>query len=155
MTNENHLKALFQKAAIYCSRSEKCRDDVRTFLKKYTNIVSEIEITINELEKENFLNTERYVKAFVNDKYKISKWGKLKIEFALKQKNISTELIKEQLNCIETSDYLDNLRSVIKNKSAQIREKDTNKRKASIIRFALSRGFDYGSILKILESEKE
>ena len=75
ITKEEALK----KAMRICSKQEKCKFDIK---EKLYNLGLE-NIYINEivdlLEKENFIDEERYCKFYVRDKYKLSKWGRKKI----------------------------------------------------------------------------
>ncbi|WP_238319490.1 regulatory protein RecX [Bacteroides propionicifaciens] len=78
MNNTNTKEALNSMAA-YCAAAERCRSDIEKKLSKWELEIDEIESIISRLEKENFLNEERYARAYTNDKYKYAKWGKKKI----------------------------------------------------------------------------
>lgn len=149
--DNNKIKELVVKAAGFCSKSEKCPEDVRQYLNKYSDDEFLIEKAIEILETEGYINIERYIKAYINDKYRFEKWGKIKIEFGLKQKKLPSELTKAFLNEIDYDEYLGILRDLINNKAKQNKESDPVKKKAAIIRFALSRGFEYKMIFRVLE----
>jgi regulatory protein len=151
MNNENKSRELFNKAAEYCSRAEKCPEDVKQLLRKYSDDESIIETTIKVLESEGYINIERYIKAFINDKFRFEKWGRIKIEYALNQKKLPSEIIKRFLNEIDKEEYLDILKNLINGKIRQNKENDPAKKKAALIRFALSKGFEYEIIFKVLE----
>ena len=44
---------------------------------------------------ENFINEERFAKAFAGGKFRIKKWGKIKIKQALKEKGLSPLLYQK------------------------------------------------------------
>ncbi len=151
MEDRDKIKELYFRAAGYCSKAEKCPEDVRQYLNKYSDEDFIITSAIKLLETEGYINNERYIKAFINDKYKFAKWGRVKIEYALMQKRFPKSLIKTYLSEIDADEYLSILNSLIKGKIKQNKEVDPAKKKAAIIRFALSKGFEYGDIFKVLE----
>jgi len=153
MSDKNYSE-LLQKARNFCSRSEKCPEDVRMLLSKYNDSKDEIVKIIAELQKDGFIDIERYVRAYVNDKIRFDKWGRIKISFALRQKNLPDDVVSRILNEIDKDEYLNNLRILIKNKTEQIKETDPYKLKHSVTRFCVSRGFEYDYISKILENRE-
>jgi len=153
MSDKNYSE-LLQKARNYCSRSEKCPDDVRTLLNKYNCNKDDITKIIVELQEDGFIDIERYVRAYVNDKIRFDKWGRIKISFALRQKNLPEDLVNNILNELDDEEYLNNLRILIKLKTEQIKETDPYKRKLSVTRFCVSRGFEYDKISKIIENRE-
>ena len=66
------------------------------------------------------------------------------------QKQLPEQIIDEALNQIDGKEYLEMLKSVIKQKLKSLKEKDPNKKKSKLIQFASSRGFEPGLILNIL-----
>ncbi len=151
-------KKFFEKALYiakkFCSKSEKCSSDV---LKKlnYYNISNNQKLRIiEELKKEKFIDEERYTKAYVHDKFKFNKWGKIKIFYALKNKNISEALIYKHLENIDMDDYIKTLAEIIGQKKSVSKVDDPHKLKASIIRFASGRGFEYDLITKLIEDDQ-
>jgi regulatory protein len=117
------------------------------------DLSSEIKIKIvKTLTDEKFIDHKRYVAAFVNDKLRFNKWGRIKIYYNLKQKNIDEKLIKQGLQLIADSDYNGILLSLLKNKLKKIKDKDINKIKASLLRYSYSRGFEYEISDRMIDS---
>jgi regulatory protein len=71
-----------------CSRRELCCDDIRNKLQIWGIENNDASKIIGILEKENFVNESRYAAAFVRDKFKYNKWGKVKIAAHLKSKKM-------------------------------------------------------------------
>ena len=141
MDAEEFEKYLF-KAQAYCSRAEKCESDVRTYLYKQhvdSEIISKV---IESLVEDKFVDNERYARAFVSDAFKFNKWGRLKIRQALLAKGISDKIMAEPLSEIDESEYMSLLESLLKSKLKSVRGDDEYKVKASVFRFAYSRGFE-------------
>ncbi|MDR2010060.1 MAG: RecX family transcriptional regulator [Bacteroidales bacterium] len=150
MTENPLLKEILQKTCKYCSRGEKSEFEVRNYIQKNFDIPNEdTTFVIKELVSQDFINPERYVKAFINDKLKFNKWGKIKIISELKTKNIDKKIIAKYIDQIDQSEYLSILQQLLKNKKKQLAGKDEYLQKASLIRFGLSRGFEYDDIKKV------
>ena len=101
---------------------------------------------IARLEKENFIDEKRFCKAYVNDKFHFSKWGKLKISQGLYLKKISQPVITKYLNEIDQEEYLEILTQLINAKRKSVRAKDDFELNGKLIRFAMSRGFEFRDI---------
>jgi regulatory protein len=142
MTHEYSKDELLHKAAAFCSTCEHCSSEVEEKLTKWgASEVIQKEI-INYLTKENYLNHSRFCSFFVKDKFKFNKWGKTKIAYALKSKQVEPELIAEALNSIDEDDYLDLLVSLLKTKLRGLKFNSEYEKRGKLIRFALSRGFE-------------
>jgi regulatory protein len=101
-----------------------------------------VEEIISKLKAEKFLDDERYVKAYVADKFKLNKWGKIKIRHYLKAKGLSDNLIEIGLNEIKEEQYKKTLVSTLKEKAKKVKSDDKFDKMGQIIRFAQSRGFE-------------
>ena len=92
---ENALyKTALTKAMTLCSHREYCNEDIRIKLRSWGVAEEDTEKIIVALIKENFLNEARYSEAFVKDKFRYNKWGRVKIAAHLKAKSIPGEMIK-------------------------------------------------------------
>lgn len=152
MPKNKNLDKLVYIAKKFCSKGEKCSFDVMQKLDHYKISHEQKLIIIEELKKEKFLDEDRYTKAYVNDKFKFNKWGKVKIFHALKNKNINESLINKYIEAINTDDYLQTLKELLLQKRSTIKkEADPHKIKASLVRFASGRGFEYELIMNALK----
>lgn len=141
MDNEEFEKYLIKSQA-YCSRAEKCESDVRTYLYKQGVDSETISKIIESLVDDKFVDNERYARAFVSDAFKFNKWGRLKIRQALLVKGISDKIMAEPLAEIDDAEYMSLLENVLRSKLKSVRGDDEYKIKASVFRFAYSRGFE-------------
>lgn len=151
--NKIYTQAL-NRVASYCSKAERCVLDVLQRLQKYALSSDEKEEIIDWLVSENFLNEERYAKAYVNDKVSFSRWGRLKIQQGLMQKKISGHLIDKALQNMNVEIYTQNLRNLADKKKKDLKGEDTYVFQNKLIKYLLSRGFLYSEIEQVL-SEKE
>ena len=68
--------------------------------------INETDEIIKVLIKNSFIDEKRYAYAYVNDHYKIKKWGRNKIKAGLKEKNIPKKIIELAMSSIDTKLYL-------------------------------------------------
>ncbi len=148
MQNEDFEKYLIKSQA-YCSRAEKCESDVRTYLFKQHVDSDVVEKIIDSLKEDKFVDNDRYARAFVSDAFKFNKWGRLKIRQALLAKGISDKVMAEPLSEIDESAYMSLIESLLKSKLKTARGDDEYKIKASVFRFAYSRGFEPELVEKV------
>jgi len=138
------------KAENICSRQEKCEEDIRRKLIEWDVDEGDRDEIINMLIKNSFIDNSRFAKAFVREKSSISKWGKIKIEFALKQKKINNELIKIALEEIDNTKYDKILEKELIAKLKSIKNQDIYTIKSKLVRFGISRGYENGKIFDML-----
>jgi regulatory protein len=151
MNNLSYEQAL-NRIATYCSRAERCVFDVRRKLETWEIPINQQNEIIKKLQKEKFLDEERFCKAFVNDKTKYNRWGIYKIRFELKKRLIPEELIKEALKNIDTKENSELLRSLIEQKMKTVKGKNEWEIKQKLMRFVAGRGFALNDIERILEA---
>ena len=97
------------KAESYCAYQERSQQEVRNKLYEWGLYPNEVENVIVELLLSNFINEERFALAYVSGKFKINKWGKIKIQQGLKLKGISSKMIQDSLKSIDMDDYFEQL----------------------------------------------
>lgn len=137
------------KVQWYCSRAEKCEMDVRMYLRKQNLEDSDVSKIVDRLIADNFIDDERYARAFVSDSFRFNKWGKMKIRQILLAKGVESKYITHYLNAIDEDEYLKTLENIMKTKLKTTHNEDEYKLKASIFRFVASRGFEIELIEKI------
>lgn len=143
-------KAL-KKAELICSKQEKCKYDIRKKLVDWEIKPDSINRIINNLEKNKFIDEKRYSSFFVRDKFRFNKWGKIKILFTLRQKDIPDKYIYTALNKIDDKEYFNTLENEILKKQKLIKYKNNYELKSKLLRFAESRGFEKNLIFKIID----
>jgi regulatory protein len=134
-----------------CSRGEKCIADIREKLQQYNLSTEKTNFIIQYLIVNQFIDEKRYSKAFANDKSKFSKWGKVKIEHALRLKGIESDLINEAIKQISQDNYLLTMKNELEKKRKSIKSDPVIKQKEKLIRFALSRGYQMKDIKNVLK----
>ena len=135
----------------YCSAGEHCRSEVVEKMQRWGLPYETVNRIVEHLVEEKFIDEERYCKAFVNDKYRFDKWGKIKIAQALQLKKIPSSLYWIYLNNIDKEEYLSILNKLLQSKRKSVHAETEFERKGKLIRFALSRGFEMDDIRQCLD----
>lgn len=138
-------------SATLCSVSEQCSYDIKRKIEKFELTSEEVTLLVKKLKKDGFLDEERYVGAFVNDRFKYNKWGKIKITYLLKQKGIESSIIYDCLESIEDEVYFSTLYDLIKHKQKGTKGKDKSDIRNKLYRFAAGRGFESKIIISCLK----
>lgn len=133
----------------YCSRSEHCVFDVMEKLSAAAVSEDDANEIVQELIRLGYIDELRYARAFVNDKFRFNKWGKIKIAHVLRQKKVASNVIQEALDTIDDEAYNQVLMQLIESKKKTTKATATQQR-ATVMRFALSRGFEYETIMRLL-----
>ena len=141
---------LLGNLASWCSVCERCTADVEARLRKSDVDAAAAATIIERLKAENFVNDERYARAFVRDKAALQGWGPMKIRQHLAQKHIDSGTITEALVAYGDTAFDESLREFLVHRSAQLRSVDPRQRTQKLLRAALSRGFGYDESLRIL-----
>jgi regulatory protein len=126
-----------------CSRSEKCVADVQKKLTDWSVPAGDAPAIIRKLQVQGFVDEARYARAFVRDKNKLEHWGILKIKQALHAKKIPAPIITEALQEIDEEKYSSELAHLLKRKNATLQAMPAAERQVKLLRFALSRGYEY------------
>ncbi|MEW7278764.1 regulatory protein RecX [Aquimarina sp. 2201CG1-2-11] len=126
----------------YCAYQERCHNDVEDKLKTMRLIPEAKEKIIVHLIEHNFLNEERFAKAFARGKFKIKKWGKKRIVQELKFRKISAYNIKTALKEISEKDYITTFHELAEKRFDSINETDSNKKRKKLTNYLLYRGWE-------------
>lgn len=148
------LKVARQKIQAFCAYQERCHQDVLKKLKSWGLFSDSIDMLLGELIANQFLNEERFSKSFSRGKFRIKKWGRIKISLELKRRNIHETLINYALNEINEQDYFNTLLVLLKKKDRLEKEPNLIKRKAKLTRYLVTRGFEFALIKIAFEKLK-
>src|SRR5690554_2336759 len=140
------------KIASYCAYQERCQKEVRDKLYEYGLHSHEVENLITSMILEGFLNEERFAKAFARGKFRIKKWGKLRISRELKFRVTSDTLVRIALKEIDEQEYWETLIYLAEKKLTEIKEKDKYKKRAKVYQFLTYKGYETELVQSALES---
>ena len=142
MTSKEQILSALQAL---CVKREYCVSDIyRKALERCGGDDALAGELVEALEADKFVSDLRYASAFAREKSAISGWGSVKIRYALRRKGISESDIAAGLAEIDLPASSKRLASLLAAKWKSLAEDPQGRLK--LIRFALSRGYEYSEI---------
>ena len=144
MPHTKHLtkEEALQKLKHYCAYQERSHSEVKEKLYNLGVWKKDHDEIIAKLIEENYLNEERFAIAYAGGKFRIKQWGRVKIKYELKQKQVSDYSIKKALKQINEEDYVKVLDKLAKEKYASLKSEQWLARKKKTMDHLLRRGFE-------------
>lgn len=143
-------KKALEKARAWCAYQERCQQEVRDKLYTYGLWPEAVENIIASLISENFLNEERFAIAFAGGKFRIKKWGRVRITLELKKRKVSPYCIKQALLQVEGEAYHKTLQEVFEKALRTCKEKHHLKKKYYVMNTLLRRGFEQDLVSELV-----
>jgi regulatory protein len=148
-----------QKIKQFCAYQERCHFETKEKLYTMGLFKMDVEKIMSTLIEENYLNEERYAQAFAGGHFRQKKWGRIKIEAALKQKRVSSYNIRIGLKEIDEKAYLHCLQQLTATKWALLKGQQYLIRANKTTSYLLQKGFELPLVQKainqIRQSEKD
>lgn len=148
----------YARMARICAMREYAAADIAEKLRRLELGRDAVERTVKKLEANQFIDDGRFARSFASDKLRFNKWGKIKVQFALRQKKIPQEIIDQALAEFPDGRSAETLMQLLRNKAKTIKNASEYEKRTKMIRFAISRGFSMAEILnclKTIDSETE
>ena len=140
-----------QKAKQYCAYQERCHTEVKEKLYSFGINKKEVDELLSELISENYLNEERFAILYAGGKFRIKQWGKVKIKYSLKQKQVSEYCIKKALAAIDERDYTKTLEKIFEQKLKTLKaEKNIFVKKRKLQDHLMQKGFETALISSMI-----
>ena len=142
-----------QKLKHYCAYQERCHSEVKDKLYQLGVWKKDHDEIIAALIEENYLNEERFAVAFAGGKFRIKQWGRVRIKYELKQKQVSEYSIKKAMKQIDEEEYLSLLNKLAKEKYAALKNEQYLIRKKKTMDYLAAKGFEADLVRKVVEKE--
>jgi regulatory protein len=126
----------------YCAYQERCHKEVSQKLYEMRMIPEARDKIIVHLLQHNFLNEERFARAFVRGKFRIKKWGKQRLQLELKRKDINKTIITIALKEIDSEDYYNTFNALAEKKLGTIKETNAQKKRKKLADYLFYRGWE-------------
>ncbi|MET0391516.1 MAG: regulatory protein RecX [Chitinophagaceae bacterium] len=131
-----------QKLRHFCAYQERCHAEVRDKLYELGVWKKEHDAIIASLIEDNYLNEERFAIAYAGGKFRMKGWGRVKIRYELKQKQVSEYSIKKAMKQIDEADYLKTLNKLAAERYASLKGGQHLVRKKKTIDYLLQKGYE-------------
>ena len=147
------LTPLEAKAKIegYCAYQERSHHEVKTKLYSYGLHSGEVDQLLTNLIVDGFLNEERYAKAFAGGKFRMKKWGRIKIVHALEAQGLSKNCIRIGLKEIDPDDYDKTLRQLLERKGEETETENIFEKRDKLSKYAIQKGYEPDLVWSVLK----
>ena len=136
-----------------CSTAEHCSHEMLEKMRRW-EMTEDAQARIMEyLVREKYIDDERYARFFAKDKIRYNKWGRRKVEQAMWQKHIDTDIQRRVLDDVDEEEYLAILRPLLKSKRKAVKASSDYEMNMKLIRFAMGRGFTMDIIRQCLDND--
>jgi len=124
----SECKYSFSEAIIkiesWCAYQDRCTFEVEQKLTSWNISLEQQSEIIKHLLSNRFVDDKRFVESFISGKFKIKRWGKIKIKHHLIQKRIDKVSIQEGLKTIDLDAYLETMKHLAQKKFIEKKAKD-------------------------------
>lgn len=148
------IVSALEKIKYWCAYQERCQKEVKDKLHEYGLCTDDVNSVISVLIGENYINEERFANIYTGGKFRIKKWGRLKIKHGLRLRQISDYSIKKALASIDGDDYLNTLTRLIDAKWLAVQEKNPYKKIQKIANYLSSKGYEKDIVMDILKTKE-
>lgn len=138
----------------FCAYQERCHQEVKAKLYAFGLFTSDVDLLIVELIDQNFLNESRFAASFASGKFRMKKWGRKKIEFALKQKAISDWCIKKALQELDPDEYHQTLTYLIETQRKKLLGLSEYEIKGKVAAYLINKGFESDLVYSLIQRKE-
>lgn len=136
------VKQALEKAGAYCAYQERSQWEVERKLRDWGMSSKEADQVIAELIGLNFINEERFAKAYAGGKFRMKQWGRNKIRRELKKMQLSAHCINAGMSEITDKDYRTTMLKLLDKKQKEVRDGNQYTRNAKIARYLINKGYE-------------
>ncbi len=140
-----------RKMERYCTYQDRCHQEVLRKLREMRMIPEAIDKIMGHLIAHGFLNEERFARSFVRGKFRIKKWGRVRITRELKNRDISPYIIRMAFEELDDREYSDTLRDLARKRLSQLEGIDPRLQKKKLYDYLLYRGWESSRIYDQLD----
>jgi regulatory protein len=141
-----------QKLRHYCGYQERSHAEVKSKLYELGVRKAEHDEIISTLIEDDYLNEERFSIAFAGGKFRMKQWGRVKIKYELKLKQVSEYSIKKALQQIDEAIYKKTLRELYEEKWNSLKGEQNRFIKLTKTRdYLLQKGYESELIMALLK----
>lgn len=144
-----------QKVRHYCAYQERCHSEVREKLYSFGLRKTDVEDALSTLIEENYLNEERFAGQFAGGHFRTKQWGRIRIRYELKQKQVGDYCIRKALAEIDEATYEETLAGLARKKWDSLAgESDRFVRQRKVQGYLLQKGYEPDYVTRALAGLK-
>ncbi|MGB3181349.1 MAG: regulatory protein RecX [Cyclobacteriaceae bacterium] len=149
---EKIISQLCGNMASYCAYRERSGQDVRDKLYRKDTSPDIIEEVVKKLKEDGFIDDKRFAYAYAHDKFRLQKWGRVKIRQHLRMHKLDAKELESALyEATPDEPYAEMLQELLVKKASLLKGEPPFKKKQKVTRFLLQRGFEGELIREAIE----
>jgi len=141
---------IYDRLIRYCSYQERAESEVRKKMMQLEVPAVMGDDYLHLLKEDDFQNEERYALSFIEGKFRMKGWGKLKIQNHLRAKGVEQDIILRNMENLSSDSYLEQLRELAESKLEKVKGKSDYERKGKVFRYLQQRGYESSLIHRVL-----
>lgn len=149
-----NIKEVIDRIQSFCALQDRCQWEVEKKLREWgveKNIITNI---LTDLILEKFIDEQRFSESFCRGKFRIKKWGKMKIKNELILRKISDFCINKGLEQIKDEEYYSVLKELYEKKKNSLKDKNQFIIKGKIAKYLQQKGFESNLIWELINRDK-
>lgn len=149
-----NIKEVTDRIQSFCALQDRCQWEVEKKMREWGVEEDIIKNILTDLILEKFIDEQRFSESFCRGKFRIKRWGKLKIKNELKIRKISTSCINKGLDQILDKEYYSVLKELYEKKKNSLKDKNQFIQKGKIIKFLQQKGYENDLIWELINRDK-
>ena len=152
LKEDNNKYEIIDSSISYINKKLRTRSEIRRYLSKKYN-KNEIEYAIKELENRGYIDDEKYIKAYIYDKFNLTNDGPIKIKNDLYKEHFEEKLINKYIEDINIEDIEDKLDKLIDKKIKSSKNYSGSVLKYKLFNYFVNIGYDKEIINNLLDKK--
>ncbi len=152
---DDSLLALLGRARAYCASAEQCASAVRQKLRDWGADSALAAAIVGRLEEEGYIDDARYARAYCESKMLRSGWGRMKVAYQLRLKQLAADAVRAGMDAVPDEAYMAVLEEAALKKDASLRDADPAVRRRKLTAFLAQRGYTMDEISQTLTKIKQ
>ena len=149
-----NIKEVTEKIQSFCALQDRCQWEVENKMRDWGIEDDIIENILTDLILEKFIDEQRFAESFCRGKFRIKRWGKVKIKNELKRRKISESCINKGLEQIEEKEYYSILEKLFEKKKNSLKDNNQFIRKGKTAKYLEQKGFESNLIWELINRDK-
>lgn len=136
----------------FCAYQDRCHQDARERLAELGVYGERAEQIIVDLINEKFLDEERFARSYARGRFKMKKWGRMKITRELKMRKISAYCIRKAMTEIDPEEYYQVMKDEIERRDRiESSARHPYLRRRKLADYMFTRGFESNLTWEMLD----
>lgn len=149
-----NIKEATERIQSFCALQDRCQWEAEKKMREWGVEEDIIEHILTDLILEKFIDEQRFAESFCRGKFRIKRWGKVKIKNELRLRKISVSCINKGLEQIEEEEYYSTLKELYEKKKNSLKDKNQFIRKGKIAKHLQQKGFESNLIWELINRDK-